>query len=127
MTPLSELLLQHDARPASELLVLLQEGLGMNSALSGCGAAAHQCLLDYFRLDARASASSFAAAFKKYPATAQSLLALCEAQGLDTLAGLMQSLVQGKPRPTGAFKQGLDAQAQPSPPSDPHSKAYWPP
>lgn len=111
MTPLTELLQQRDAVSASELLVQLKEGLPHSSATSGAGAATHQLLLDYFKLDAKASASSFGQAFKRYPQTAQALLDLCRAQGLTDLCALMQSVLDAKPSPSGAFKQGLKDQA----------------
>lgn len=119
MTPLSELLLQRDAVSTSELMVQLQEGLAPSPDQSGVGAGVHQLLLDYFKLDATASASSFGKAFKRYPKTAQALLALCQAQGLTALCALMQSVIDAKPRPTGAFKQGLQQadQIKPQQPS----------
>lgn len=111
MTPLMELLSQRDSVSASELLVQLREGLAHSPALSGAGAATHQLLLDYFKLDAKASASSFGQAFKRYPQTAQTLLDLCQAQGLTELCALMQSVMRAEPRPSGVFKQGLKDQA----------------
>lgn len=104
--------MQRDAVATSELMVQLKEGLAQSTAQSGEGADTHQLLLDYFKLDARASASSFGNAFKRHPQTAKSLLDLCRAQGLTELCALMQSVMDAKPRPSGAFKKGLDAQAQ---------------
>lgn len=120
MTPLAELLQQRDAVPASELLIQLKEGLAPAAAASGAGAATHQLLLDYFKLDAKASASSFGQAFKRYPQTAQALLGLCQAQGHTEVCALMQSVMAASPRPTGAFKQGLTAQAAQADPA--HAK-----
>ena len=111
MTPLTELLMQRNGVAASEIMAQLREGLAPSPALSGTGAATHQLLLDYFQLDAMASASSFGKAFRRYPQTAQALLALCHAQGLTALCALMQSVMDDRPRPSGAFKQGLQQQA----------------
>ncbi len=110
MKPLTELLAQRDTVAASELLLQLKEGLSKTPAQSGPGAQAHQLALDYFRLDERASSRNFAAAFKKYPATASTLLGLCRAQGLDAWCNLMQSVMDASPQPTGAFKGGLQTQ-----------------
>ena len=112
MKPLKELLAQRDTVAASELLLQVKEGLSKTPAQSGPGAQAHQLALDYFRLDERASSSSFAAAFKKYPATARTLLELCRAQGLDAWCTLMQSVMDASPQPTGAFKGGLQTQME---------------
>jgi hypothetical protein len=112
MKPLKELLAQRDTVAASELMLQVKEGLSKTPAQSGPGAQAHQLALDYFRLDERASFSSFSAAFKKYPATARTLLELCRAQGLDAWCTLMQSVLEAHPKPTGAFKSGLQTQMQ---------------
>ena len=112
MKPLKELLAQRDTVAASELMLQVKEGLSKTPAQSGPGAQAHQLALDYFRLDERASSSSFSAAFKKYPATARTLLELCRAQGLDAWCTLMQSVLEAHPKPTGAFKSGLQTQMQ---------------
>lgn len=111
MSPLMELLSQRDTVSASELLAQIKEGLSPASGPSGSGAATHQLLLDYFKLDAKTSASSFGQAFKRYPQTARSLLALCQAQGLVELCALMQSVIEAKPSPSGVFKESLQAQA----------------
>ena len=110
MSPLMELLSQRDTVSASELLAQIKEGLAPAPAPSGSGAATHQLLQDYFKLDAKASASSFGQAFKRYPQTARSLLALCQAQGLVELCALMQSVMEAKPSPSGVFKESLQAQ-----------------
>ncbi len=112
MTPLQELLAQRDTVSSAELMHQLREGLSKNAAASGLGSATHQLLLAYFKLDERASNASFASAFKKSPDTAQSLLALCNSQGLSALGALMQSVMQGQAEPDGAFKRGLEQQAQ---------------
>jgi hypothetical protein len=112
MKPLKELLAQRDTVAASELLLQVKEGLSKAPAQSGPGAQAHQLALDYFRLDERASASSFVAAFKKYPATARTLLDLCREQGLNAWCNLMQSVLEASPKPTGAFKSGLQTQME---------------
>ena len=111
MTPLTELLQRRDSVSAGELLLQVKEGLAPGLAGSGAGAATHQLLLDYFKLDARASESSFAAAFKRYPATAEALRQLAQAQGLTQMCALMQSVLERQARPTGAFKAGLQTQA----------------
>ena len=111
MTPLAELLQRRDSASSGELLLQIKEGLAHHSAGSGAGAATHQLLLDYFKLDARASESSFAAAFKKYPTTAEALRELAQAQGLTQLCALLQSVLERQARPTGAFKAGLQTQA----------------
>jgi len=110
MTPLQELLTQRDTLSPGEIFLQLREGLARSTERSGEGADTHRLLLDYFKLDERASASSFASAFKKYPETTRTLIAMCQDQGLDTLSALIQSLIAGKPQPTGAFKDGLAAQ-----------------
>lgn len=112
MTPLQELLAQRDAVTRTDLMHQLREGLSKNAAASGPGSATHQLLLGYFKLDERASSAGFASAFKKYPDTAQSLLALCNSQRLTALGALMQSVMQGQSRPDGGFKRALNAQAQ---------------
>ena len=112
MKPLKELLAQRDTVSASELLLQVKEGLSKTPAQSGPGAQAHQLALDYFRLDERASSASFAAAFKKYPTTARTLLELCRAQGLDAWCTLMQSVLDASPQPSGAFKSGLQTQME---------------
>lgn len=117
MTPLMELLSQRESVSASELLVQLKEGLPRVSALSGTGAATHQLLLDFFKLDARASASSFGDAFKRYPQTAQTLLNLCQDHGLVELCALMQSVIDAKPRPSGVFKESLQTQVDEAKPA----------
>ncbi|MBK7006977.1 MAG: hypothetical protein IPH37_19155 [Burkholderiales bacterium] len=101
----------------------LRAGLARTAAASGTGAPIHQLLLDYFKLDERASNASFESAFKKYPETAQTLLALCSAHQLSTLHSLMQSLMEGQARPHGAFKRGLQAQAYSRMPTSPVGKA----
>ena len=111
MTQLQELLSKRDSVSSAELMQQLRAGLQHTTAASGTGAATHQLLLDYFKLDARASDASFASAFKKYPDTAQTLLALCATHQLGVLHGLMQSLMDGQAKPQGAFKRGLQAQA----------------
>lgn len=120
MTPLTELLVQRDTVSASELLAQLQEGLAHSAAQSGAGAATHQLLLDYFKLNAKVGASSFAQGFQRYPHTAQALLELCQAQGLTELCVLMQSVMEAKPSPSGAFKASLQAQANDANPA--HAK-----
>ena len=111
MTPLQELLAQRDALASSELMQQLREGLSKTATASGPGSTTQQLLLAYFKLDERASNASFASAFKKYPETAQSLLALCSGHGLTHLGALMQSVMQGLAKPDGGFKRALKAQA----------------
>lgn len=111
MSPLTELLQQRERLSASELLAQIREGLEPSPARSGAGAAIHQLLLDYFRLDEQAGASSFARAFKRHPQTAQALLRLGQDQGLTELCALMQSVMADQPRPSGAFRQALEEQA----------------
>lgn len=111
MTHLEELLCTRESVSSAEVMQQLRAGLARTAAASGTGAPIHQLLLDYFKLDERASNASFESAFKKYPETAQTLLALCSAHQLSTLHSLMQSLMEGQARPHGAFKRGLQAQA----------------
>jgi hypothetical protein len=111
VTPLNELLARRDTVSPAELMLPLKEGLSRQPANSGEGAATHQLLLDYFRLDERASQTSFAAAFKKYPKTAQALLELASNEGMTEVSALMQSVMAGSARPSGAFKQGMQEQA----------------
>ena len=59
MTPLNELLLQREPVASSQLILQHKERLASTPEQSGAGAAAHQLVLDYFKLDAKASASSF--------------------------------------------------------------------
>lgn len=111
MTPLQELLQQRDTVASSELMLQLREGLSRTPMASGPGASIHQLLLAYFKLDERACNASFASAFKKYPDTARSLLALCATHQLDALHTLMQSVIDGQAKPEGAFKRDLQAQS----------------
>ncbi|MBC7917231.1 MAG: hypothetical protein H7Y28_05425 [Rhodoferax sp.] len=112
MTPLQELLSLRATVSPAEVLLQLEEGLSSDPSQSGAGADVHRLVLDYFKLNRWAGDRSFAAAFKKYPATAEALRALCVAHGLTEVAALMQSLQDGAARPTGAFKAGLHIEAQ---------------
>ena len=114
MTPLEELLSQRDRVSSAELLHQLKAGLGRTASASGPGAGIHQQLLAYLKLDDYASSHSFGKAFAKYPQTAQDLLQLCAACGLTELCTLIQSVMQGRAKPDGRFKQALLNQANAS-------------
>ncbi|OYU45910.1 MAG: hypothetical protein CFE44_04995 [Burkholderiales bacterium PBB4] len=111
ITPLEELLEQRDTVASAELMQQLREGLSHAPAGSGEGRATHQLLLDFFKLDAHASKTSFASAFKRYPETAKALLTLCTRHQLTDLDTLLHSVMQGRAKPDGRFKKALHTQA----------------
>jgi hypothetical protein len=112
MKPLQELLSLRESSSMAEVMGRLEEGLSRNAAESGAGAAAHQMMLDYFKLNERACNSSFRSAFKKFPSTADALQTLCIANDLTIVAQLMQSLRDGSAKPLGVFKDALVTQAE---------------
>lgn len=109
--PLEELLALRDTVASAELMQQLREGLSHTPEHSGEGSATHQLLLAYFKLDEHASNTSFASAFKRYPQTAMALLTLCARHELNALGTLIHSVIRGRAKPEGSFKQALSSQA----------------
>lgn len=112
MNDLQELLATRDQQDAGAILFALREGLSADPADSGPAAALHELLQGYFAIDAIAIDSSHRKAFRKHPDAARRLLAMVEEDGEENVAQLMRSLIEGKPRPVGAMKKGLEASAR---------------
>ncbi len=56
-------------------------------------------------------------AFRRCPEVARELLAMLEADGEHQAAALMRSIVDGRPRPTGALAAGAPPPSRPGPPA----------
>lgn len=112
MNDLQELLATRDQRDAGAILFALREGLSADPADSGPAAPLHELLQGYFAIDAIAIDSSHRNAFRKHPEAARRLLAMVKEDGQEEVAQLMLSLIEGKPRPRGALKKGLEESAR---------------
>lgn len=111
MNDLQELLATRDTQGDTLVLRALRDGLAHESSGSGSAAGLHKLLLDYFALDKAATAHSFTSAFRRHRRTAQALLAMLEQDGEAQAAGLLRSLLEGRPKPTGALQAGLTSDA----------------
>lgn len=109
MNELRELLAERGKLSDTELLHALREGLAPDPAASGAAAPLHALLQRYFALDREASDRSFSSALRRHRETAEALLALLAEEGETPVAQLMQSLLEGRPRPTGALSAALGA------------------
>lgn len=107
MNDLQELLATRDTQGDTLVLHALRDGLAPEASLSGPAAPLHTLLLGYFALDETASSRSFTSAFRRHRDTAQALLAMLEEDGETPAAGLLRSLIEGRPKPTGALHAGL--------------------
>jgi hypothetical protein len=107
MNELQELLATRATQSDPMVLQALREGLARDAGQSGPAAPLHRLLQAYFALDEAASKSSFMRALRRHGDTAQALLAMLAEDGEDTVAGLMRSLMDGRPAPTGALAAGL--------------------
>jgi hypothetical protein len=114
MNELRELLATRGTQSDTLVLHALRDGLASEPERSGPAEPLHRLLRGYFALDETASASSFARALRRHGDTAQALMALLAEDGEDTVAALMRSLLEGRPKPTGALAASLqgDAAAQ---------------
>lgn len=108
MSDLRELLDTRAQAEPAEILDALRDGLSRRPADSGVSADFHQLLLDYFRMDELIINDGHVRAFRKYPVAARQLLRIVEDEGEDQVAELMQSFLDGKPRPLGALREGLE-------------------
>lgn len=111
MNDLRELLATRDTQGDTLVLHALRDGLAPEASRSGSAAPLHTLLLGYFALDKAATTRSFTSALRRHRDTAQALLALLEEDGEVQAAGLMRSLLEGRPNPTGALQAGLTADA----------------
>lgn len=111
MNDLQELLATRDAQGDTVVLRALRDGLAPEAPRSGGAAPLHTLLLDYFALDEAATSHSFTGAFRSHRRTVQALLAMLEEDGAAPAAGLMRSLLEGRPKPTGALHAGLTGDA----------------
>lgn len=111
MNDLQELLAGRDTQGDTVVLHALRDGLAPDASRSGSAAPLHTLLLGYFALDESATTRSFTSAFRRHRDTAMALLAMIEEDGEAQAAGLMRSLLEGRPRPTGALKAGLTGDA----------------
>lgn len=111
MNDLRELLATRGTQSDALVLRALRDGLADEPARSGAAAALHGLLQGYFVLDEAATTRSFASAFRRHPDTARALMAMLEEDGEDAVVRLMQSLLEGRPRPTGALAAALKGEA----------------
>lgn len=107
MNDLEELLASRDTQGDTLVLRALRDGLVPEASRSGSAAPLHTLLLGYFALDEAATTRSFTSAFRRYRDTTQALLAMLEEDGAAPAAGLMRSLLEDRPTPTGALQAGL--------------------
>ncbi|MBL8344896.1 MAG: hypothetical protein JNN03_05600 [Rubrivivax sp.] len=107
MNDLRELLATRRTQSDALVLQALRDGLAAEPALSGRAAPLHTLLQGYFALDEAATTRSFASAFRRHRATAQALVAMLAEDSEDTVVRLMQSVLDGRPKPTGALAAGL--------------------
>jgi hypothetical protein len=111
MNELRELLATRGTQSDTLVLHALRDGLAGDPGNSGPAAPLHRLLQGYFALDATVSKSSFARALRRHRDTAQALMAMLAEDSEDTVAGLMRSLLEGRPQPTGALAAGLKGEA----------------
>jgi hypothetical protein len=111
MNDLRELLATRATQSDALVLRALREGLATEPARSGEAAALHAQLQGYFALDEAATTRSFASAFRRHADTARALMAMLAEDGEDTVVQLMRSLLEGRPRPTGALAAALQGEA----------------
>lgn len=109
MNDLRQLLAERGTRPDAEVMRALREGLAADPARSGPAASLHALLHSYFALDEDACARSFASAFRRHRQAAQALLALLSEDGETQVVQLMGSLLEGRPRPSGALATAFGA------------------
>lgn len=111
MNDLQELLATRDTQGDTLVLHALRDGLAREASLSDAATPLHTLLLGYFALDETATTRSFTSAFRRHRDIAQALLAMLEEDGETQAAGLLRSLIEGRPRPTGALQAGLTGDA----------------
>lgn len=111
MSDLQELLNTRESVGSGAILEALRDGLSSDPADSGSAEPLHRLVVGYFAIEDVAVNSSHRKAFRKQPEAARGLLAILEEDGEDSLATLMRSLIDGKPRPLGALAEGLKAGA----------------
>ncbi len=111
MNELRELLATRGTQSDTLVLHALREGLASDAERSGPAAPLHRLLRGCFALDETASKSSFARALRRHGDTAQALMAMLAEGGEAQVAGLMHSLLEGRPKPTGALAAGLKGEA----------------
>ena len=111
MSELRELLATRGTQSDTVVLHALREGLANEPERSGTAEPLHRLLKGYFALDDTASKSSFARALRRHADAAQALLAMLAEDGETQVVGLMRSLLEGRPKPTGALAAGLRGEA----------------
>lgn len=111
MNDLRELLATRETLGDTVVLHALRDGLAPEASRSGSAAPLHTLLQGYFALDETATTRSFTSAFRRHRDSAQALLAMLEEDGEAQAAGLMRSLLEGRPKPTGALQAGLTGDA----------------
>ncbi len=113
MNDLRELLGTRATQNPALLFKALHAGLSVNPGDSGLAAGLHALLQGYVEFNDVATMNDHRAACLRYPGTARALIAILEEDGEHTIAGLLRSLLQGRPQPTGALQAGLhDAVSQ---------------
>lgn len=112
MEALRELLAERATKADAEVLKALGEGLAADPAESGPAASLHALLQRYFALDDDARTRSFASALRRHRATAHTLMAMLSDDGQADVARLMGSLLEGRPRPSGALAAALGADSE---------------
>lgn len=112
MDALRELLAERATRSDAQVLGALREGLAADAAQSGAAAPLHALLQRFFALDDDACTRSFASAFRRHRDTAQALMAMLSEDGQADVAQLMGSLLEGRPRPTGALAAALGSDGE---------------
>lgn len=104
---LRELLAERGTRSDAEVMEALRQGLAADPAQSGAAATLHALLQRYFALDEDACTRSFASALRRHRDTAQALMAMLSEDGETNVVQLMGSLLEGRPRPSGALAAAL--------------------